>query len=1086
MSDTDPPAQQGAGPAPGPRRSDALSVRLQEVTEQLAAARSQAEVFEVVLQPAMQALGAVAATVLLVQDHDLKVRAQRGNDPGGRSIWQDAPRSADTPANDVLGGCGPLFFEEAGALSARYPGLEQQTGGRAAVASAVLPMFLDQEPLGTLMLDFQAPHDLTPEERHFLGTLAAQRAIALGRAGASTELERRVQERTAALDAFVAFTEAVGSETDALALIRQATWVVRASLGHVSVAYYELDQELWKARVWSEDLTPEIVAEIQAGVPQDAPNYAQATRSGAAVFVDGWEAEQEHLPSAGAYGAVALIPLPTQGKPPGLFTVGTRNARAWMERERATVRAVAHSLTLALERFAGLARTQESDAPTLIRQVQQAVTDLIGEGFAVYYELEDHVWVPKSQVGGTENATLQASLSSALPYELTRNLRTPWERGAAFYQDVYDPALDHGVPGSEAIASTATLPLFVGTRQQRIFAYGLNVYRSWSRADKATLETAVNSLGLALERAEPLWALEEERAAQAAFMRFTEASTRVMDVPALARQAGDVLRATLGSVSVGYYELEEGLWKARVLSEDVPALTAEAARAGFPADLPSFARPFQERGVVFVDGWDAEREGAESTEMYGAGALYPYFRQDSPSGLFTIGSSYARAWTERERSIFLAVSHSLELAFVRAEQNTRLAEQNAELEARTRALEAFAELTRDLTLNADPYALIRRAQEVLMSLLSEGVAVYYEPEGPLWRLRSQVGDMRNPALQAVLDAGLPYEAAQNLLLPWTTRHPYYQDEYDKSTDQLQAEQIEHIQATAALPLLVRGEPRGVFCVAIFQVHRWTGTDKAVLETVVRSLGLAIEGAQGVAQLAQRTRELERSNQELEQFAYVASHDLQEPLRSVASFSQLLVDRFPDQTDEKAQRYVRYVAEGTERMAQLIQDLLAFSRVATQTEPFKPASTRLVLAQVMQDQRAQIEGTGTTVVLGELPAVLGDATQLRQLFQNLIGNAIKFGDPARKPEVRVGSVREGGLVRFHVGDNGVGIRPEFFERIFVIFQRLHSRDRYQGNGMGLAIAKKIVERHGGSISLESTPGQGTTFSFTLPAAPPEAS
>ena len=214
---------------------------------------------------------------------------------------------------------------------------------------------------------------------------------------------------------------------------------------------------------------------------------------------------------------------------------------------------------------------------------------------------------------------------------------------------------------------------------------------------------------------------------------------------------------------------------------------------------------------------------------------------------------------------------------------------------------------------------------------------------------------------------------------------------------------------------------------------------------------------------------------------MASHDLQEPLRSVTSFSQLLIGQFADQHDEKAQRYVRYISLGTHRMAELIEDLLNFSRVATQVQPFRPTRTDLVLAQVLQDLRSQIERAEATVTLGELPHVQGDPSQLRQVFQNLIGNAVKFRSPERIPQVVVTALPEGRMVRFSVSDNGIGMKAEYFERIFVIFQRLHTRSRYEGNGMGLAIVKKIVERHGGQVAVASVPGEGTTFSFTLPRA-----
>lgn len=704
--------------------------------------------------------------------------------------------------------------------------------------------------------------------------------------------------------------------------------------------------------------------------------------------------------------------------------------------------------TQALERFAELARRQASDSLTLIRQIQEAVTELIGEGFAVYYELDGNVWQLKSQVGSPEDATIQASLESALPYETVRNFRIPWESGAPLYLDAYDPALDHGVPGTEALASTAALPVLMGLHRQGIFGYGLRVSRAWTRADRVTLETAVLSLGLALER---------------------------------------------------------------------------------------------------------------------------------------------------------------------AEQTARQERQTAELSARTRALEGFANLTRDLSMEADPYVLVRRAQEVALSLLPEGYALYFEPGGERWVLRGQTGDLRSEALQAVADAGLPYDEANNLLIPYHSLNPYYQDQYARDTDNLD-ELVDHLGASATLPVLVNGKAQGVFAVVLFGGTRhWTRPDQAALESVVRSLGLALERARSVAELAARTQEvgtwreryevavrgsgallydwdpatdaivyggaveqitgytpeeldgnladwtgrlihpddretftqeiarviasgdeahvsfrllrkdgsvrtveddgyfrrdpqgevtrmvgfvrdvterrqaeqdlarsneeLRRSNAELEQFAYIASHDLQAPIRVVTSFAGVIDRRYGTQLDERGRLYLRQIVDNGEHMKRLVDDLLAFSRVHTERRELLPVDTE----QVFDTVASRLQTPGVIVVRGDLPVVWADAQQLDQLLQNLISNGLKYRREGVTPHIHISAHQEGELWRFAVSDNGIGIEPQYYERIFVIFQRLHGRETYEGTGIGLAVCKKIVERHGGQLWLESTPGQGSTFFFTLPAA-----
>ncbi|HEU0012925.1 MAG TPA: ATP-binding protein [Longimicrobium sp.] len=231
-------------------------------------------------------------------------------------------------------------------------------------------------------------------------------------------------------------------------------------------------------------------------------------------------------------------------------------------------------------------------------------------------------------------------------------------------------------------------------------------------------------------------------------------------------------------------------------------------------------------------------------------------------------------------------------------------------------------------------------------------------------------------------------------------------------------------------------------------------------------------------LARQADELARSNAELEQFAYVASHDLQEPLRMVASYTQLLARRYRGRLDDDADEFISYAVDGVTRMQALINDLLAYSRVGRREITITRVDLGALLARVLVILGPAIEEAGAAVTHDPLPTVHADAGQLGQLLQNLVGNALKFhGDDP--PRVHVGAERGDGEWHLWVADNGIGIDPEFQDRIWVIFQRLHSRAEYPGTGIGLAICKKIVERHGGRIWLDSAPGRGATFHFTLP-------
>ena len=230
------------------------------------------------------------------------------------------------------------------------------------------------------------------------------------------------------------------------------------------------------------------------------------------------------------------------------------------------------------------------------------------------------------------------------------------------------------------------------------------------------------------------------------------------------------------------------------------------------------------------------------------------------------------------------------------------------------------------------------------------------------------------------------------------------------------------------------------------------------------------------ELENKAKELERSNAELEQFAYVASHDLQEPLRTVSSYVQLIADRYKDKLDKDANEFIDFAVDGSNRMRLLINSLLEYSRV-NKIKPFEWVEPVEIIEDVLQDIKDKVAESGAIVKYAKLPKIYADPVLIGQLFQNLIGNAIKFRD-GKPPEVKITGKRQDGEVLFSVEDNGIGIKSEYDDKIFIIFQRLNSREKYPGTGIGLSICKKIVERHGGRIWVESEPGKGATFYFTI--------
>jgi light-regulated signal transduction histidine kinase (bacteriophytochrome) len=255
----------------------------------------------------------------------------------------------------------------------------------------------------------------------------------------------------------------------------------------------------------------------------------------------------------------------------------------------------------------------------------------------------------------------------------------------------------------------------------------------------------------------------------------------------------------------------------------------------------------------------------------------------------------------------------------------------------------------------------------------------------------------------------------------------------------------------------------------------------ILVTAIERCRFEQEEKRLIASLQERAAELARSNAELEQFAYVASHDLQEPLRMVSSYTQLFARRYSGELDEKAQKYIHYIVDGSNRMQQLIEDLLQYSRVGRRGEPFALVEGREIIDRALQNLQIAIQHSGAAIEYGELPQIKADRTQTIQLFQNLLGNAIKYRGE-RSPQIRIDLEDRGDCWQFCITDNGIGIEPKYAERIFLIFQRLHTREEYSGTGIGLAICKRIVERHGGSIWVESELGRGARFYFTLSKNP----
>lgn len=290
-----------------------------------------------------------------------------------------------------------------------------------------------------------------------------------------------------------------------------------------------------------------------------------------------------------------------------------------------------------------------------------------------------------------------------------------------------------------------------------------------------------------------------------------------------------------------------------------------------------------------------------------------------------------------------------------------------------------------------------------------------------------------------------------------------------------------VRSLLAVP--VRSQQREWGCLWLINKKRasqFTDEDERLISTLAELLGLLYENKVNMEELLGATETLRRKNEDLDQFAYIASHDLQEPLRRISASCQALADEYSDKLDQNGREWINFAVTGTSRMKQLVDDLLVYSCADSLTEQIGPVDAHAAFTQAMENLAEAVEESHAEIHSQPLPFVMATELQLAQLFQNLVGNAVKYRGEA-PPRIEISVAEEDGMWRFSVADNGIGIDPRFHDRVFEVLQRLHSKDTYPGTGLGLALCKKIVERLGGEIWVDSAPGEGSVFSFTLPQA-----
>ena len=570
-------------------------------------------------------------------------------------------------------------------------------------------------------------------------------------------------------------------------------------------------------------------------------------------------------------------------------------------------------------------------------------------------------------------------------------------------------------------------------------------------------ELALSDLNADLERqvAERTRQALQDARAQEAFMAFTEAVGSETDLLVLARQAITVLRARFQDGSIGYYTPEGDLWKAQAWSEDMPEVLVAQLRAGLPSST-HFVRPALETGTaVFTDAWDPEREQLGHSEAYGSASASPLIIDGEVRHLLLCGLKGTRRWSEPDRALVRAVARGLNLALERAEDLRRLTERGVELE----------------TLNRDLHRERTFLQAVLQSM-SEGL-VACDKYGKLTLFNQATRTFHGQDVTA-----LPPEQ-------WAGHYDLFGGDgvTPLSTEQVplyRAWQGETLRDTELVIRVGQGEARHLLASG----GPLATPDGQPLGAVVTMRDVTFRRAaeqqlsHSNAQLLHSNAELRAANEELEAFAYSASHDLKTPVRHVKSFAELARKALGEASPEAA-RHLDFVEQAAIRMNTLIDAMLLLSRSTRQEMTPRAVALEGVVERARTDLKAGLKEGQLEWRVGALPDVWGDAALLQQVMSNLLSNAVKFSRTREQALIEVWGEEHASGWTIFVRDNGVGFEEKYKDRLFGMFQRLHTDREFEGTGVGLATVRRIVLRHGGSVDASSTPVQGATFSFTLP-------
>ncbi len=631
---------------------------------------------------------------------------------------------------------------------------------------------------------------------------------------------------------------------------------------------------------------------------------------------------------------------------------------------------------------------------------------------------------------------------------------------------------------AQTFEAVANVPLTIAGEVRGMIMVGLRHTQTWSERDQALLRAVGRGLILALERSERVRQAEETARAQDAFIALTEVVGTQTGVLALAQQAIEVLQAHLPGADAGFHVLEDGLWKAKAWNRDLPESVVALIRAGQPGTHPVIAQMVLSGQPIFMDHWltlpgqpPPSPEHTASSDHSRAVAAYPLTLHGETGWMLSVGLSQARTWQKRDQALVRAVGRALNLALERADSLGQLGERSRELERLN------SELSRE-----------RSFLSTVLENLSEGVVACDElgrltlfnnatrtfhgldasplpPEGWAEHYDLCEADGETPLVTERVPLYRAWQGERLRDVEIVIRPKGGQAEEGHAGEGHAGEgQVRQLLASGQPMFTPEGQPLGAVV---------TMRDVTARRTAEQRLQVTVQ------QLQRSNAELSAANEELEAFAYSASHDLRTPVRHVQSFSELARKALGSAPNEGAERYLGHVEQAAQRMSSLIDALLSLSRSSRQDMTPAPVELDLLLRRARKDMQVELAGREVQWRTSALPVVVGDQALLQQVMNNLLANAVKFSRNSERALIEVWCEEDADAWTVYVRDNGAGFDPRYGERLFGVFQRLHTEREFEGTGVGLATVRRIVLRHGGRVSASGAPGEGATFGFTLP-------